>query len=268
MRSEIITLPLYLLSILQNATKSWNIVKIAFGKNNLNHKIINNENNTISKQDTDILKIFYPKGSYSPSKEIVGGIGFFASPQDIFMAEEVVFKYDVLFDKTFNPNRGGKLPGLFIGNGLKPSNMKGAAGGKHSNTASCRIAWRKNFDAEAYIYLPIKQQHLEYYNISGLVQNPIYGDSLWRGIFKFDPVNWNTISIRLKLNKININDGELEISINNITQKFDKLIWRTDNNYKINAIIFETFFGGSTIETSTPNDTWSYFKNVKIQRLN
>lgn len=259
---NIITLPVYLLSILQNATSTWNIVKIAFGKDNKNHMLI--DNNTT-------LKVFYPKGSYSPSKEIVGGIGFFASPQNIFMAEEVILNYEVKFDDTFNPMFGGKLPGLFISNGTSKYNMNGASGGKHSNSSSCRIAWRSELNAEAYIYLPTREQHLNYFQIPNLIQNPVYGDSLWRGIFKFIPNDWNYVSIRLKVNsiqnKIPQMNGELEISINNTTQRFDKLIWRVSEDYLISAILFETFFGGSTIQTATPNDTWTYFRNVTIQKV-
>ena len=59
-------------------------------------------------------------------------------------------------------------------------------------------------------------------------------------------------------------DGELEITINNISQSFNKLLWRTDQEYNINAIVFETFFGGSQPKYSTPNDTWSYFKNIQL----
>jgi hypothetical protein len=112
---------------------------------------------------------------------------------------------------------------------------------------------------------------MDYFQIPKIVQNPIYGDSLWRGLFKFKSNDWNYVSMRLKVNsiedKIPKMDGELEISINNITQKFNKLIWRISDDYLISAILFETFFGGSTIKTATPNDTWTYFRNVTIQKL-
>jgi len=280
MKSTLITLPLYMLSNLLNFSLNrdpWNIVKNIFGinTNTTNHEIIKCNSSYSSylncKNDEEIIKIFYPKGSYSPSKLPVGGIGFFASPKDIFMANQVIFKYQVYFDDTFQPVFGGKLPGLFIGNGTKKENMVGASGGKHLNTSSCRIAWRNNLTAEAYIYIP-DNQHQTFYNISNLILNPQYGHSLWRGLFQFYKYKWNDVSIRLKTNTFTNNipnyDGELEITINNITQNFNKLLWRTDPEYNINAIIFETFFGGSQPKYSTPNDTWSYFKNIQLQKIN
>lgn len=273
MKSTIITLPLYMLSNLSNFHRdSWNIVRNIFGKNTntINHEIIKCNSSYLNcKNDEEIIKIFYPKGSYSPSKLPVGGIGFFASPKKIFMTNEVTFKYQVYFDNTFDPNLGGKLPGLFIGKGTDKKDMVGASGGKHYNTSSCRIAWRSNLTAEAYVYLP-HNQHKNFYNIPNLILNPEYGHSLWRGLFKFYKYKWNDVSIRLKTNSFTDSipnyDGELEITINNVTQSFNQLLWRTDQEYNINAIIFETFFGGSQPKTATPNDTWSYFKNIIIEK--
>jgi hypothetical protein len=254
---KLITLSVYSLNTLKigGTLSDWNIIKIAFGKTN-NHEII----------DNSILKVYYPKGSYSPSKLPVGGIGFYSNPSEIKMASEVIFTYQVRFDKTFDPVLGGKLPGLFINNGI---NTTGASGGKYSNNASCRIAWRSNFSAEAYLYLPTRDQDPEYNSM--IIQNGIYGDSLWRHSFSFNPLEWNDVYIRLKLNKVKnnipIKDGELEITINNNTRSFNKIIWRIDDYNYINTIIFETFFGGSTPKTATPKDTWSYFKHIKIKKL-
>ena len=251
-----IVLPLYLLTALEKGLSKWNIIQIAFGKHNNNHKIVN---------DT-ILEVFYPKGSSTPSKLPVGGIGFYSNPHEIKGSKEVLLKYQVKFDETFDPVLGGKLPGLFINTGR---NTKGGSGGKRTNNASCRIAWRANFSAEAYLYLPTSNQNQEYQSL--IIKNGKYGDSLWRNNLFFDHYNWNNVSIQLRLNNVKdnipIQDGLLQVTINNITQAFDKIIWRTDNNHFINTIIFETFFGGSSPKTVTPHDTWTYFKNVQVQKL-
>lgn len=264
-----------------------NIIRIAFGKQNINftnalnfdvsinHTSINhasiNHTSINNVKDETIFKIFYPKNSYSPSKLPVGGGGFFVSPTDIFLANEVIFSYQVYFDPSFKPVLGGKLPGLFIGRSRNRSDTFGASGGNSTDNASCRIAWRANFSAEAYVYLPTRTRHSDYYKIPGLVQNSKFGDSLWRSILQFNPMIWNTVSIRLKLNNIKngipVADGELQVTINDNTQKFNKLIWRTTDEHFINAILFETFFGGSKKEAATPNDTWSYFKNIEIQKI-
>jgi hypothetical protein len=260
-------LPLSALTYLQN-NSIWNISKIAWGHNNQNHQIVQD---IISNQDT--LKIYYPKGSYSPSKSNPqGGIGFYASPHDIFPAEDILFTYQVKFDSTFNPVLGGKLPGLFLSKGTDKKYMNDASGGKHSSHASSiRISWRKNLSAEAYLYIPSNQSS-DYLSIPKLIQNDIYGDSLWRNSFKFNPSIWNNISIRVKLNSFDKSNlpkpnGILTVSINNIQKNFNKLIWRTDQSVFLTSILFSTFFGGSTPTYSTPVDTWTYFTNITISKL-
>lgn len=261
MKLSPINLPLYLLSNLHNATSVWNIVKISFGQSNSFHRVLSN----------NTLEVFYPQGSYSPSKS-AGGIGFFASPNNVFMSDDVLLQYEVRFHPSFDPVFGGKLPGLFIGKGTSKQDMTGASGGVHSTTSSVRIAWRQNFQAEAYVYLP-QNQHPDYYQIPGLVQNHVYGNSLWRGFLNFEPEVWNKVSVHVKLNgfkkgsELPKTDGVLVVTINNDTYTFPKMVWRTSPDYHITALLFETFFGGSTPKYATPVDTWSYFRNVKIMSL-
>jgi hypothetical protein len=227
-----------------------NITRIPFGKNVINHDIINN----------DTLRIFYPRGSYSPSKSL-GGMGFFASPSEIFPSEHVTLHYSVYFHDSFLPTLGGKLPGLYISNG----SFSGGSGGKFDdNISSCRIAWRKHFKAEAYIYAT-KNQSLEIITH----KNKKYGDSLWRGDFNFYHNIWNNVSLTIGLNTIgNDNspnsDGILNLTINNVTRHLDNFIWRKKSDVKISSMIFETFFGGSSPKTATPVDTWSYFRDVRL----
>jgi hypothetical protein len=253
---KLIVLPLYLLNTLEKGLSDWNIIRVAFGKGKNNHEIINGT----------VLRVHYPKGSYSPSKLPVGGIGFYSNPLEIKGSREVLLTYQIKFDKTFDPVLGGKLPGLFINTG---TNTTGGSGAKHTDNASCRIAWRANFSAEAYLYLPTNQTQ-EYESL--VIKNGQYGDSLWRNQLRFDPYNWNNVSIQLRLNNVKdnvaIQDGLLQVTINNTTRKFDKIIWRTDTKHFINTIIFETFFGGSLPKTATPHDTWTYFQNVQVQKLN
>jgi hypothetical protein len=262
------------------ATTLWNITKIIFGKDNYqilhhshitNYSTTDNNNSSVSLNNSDndtILQVFYPAGSSSPSKSPIGGIGFYSTPKEIYNATHVKLEYSVRFDETFNPVLGGKLPGLFINNGIS---RYGGSGGKHTNNTSCRIAWRSHFNAEAYVYLPKHIiQNTTYYNNS--IQNLIYGDSLWRGQFKFDNKIWNDVTLRLKLNTFDKNnhpnmDGILELTINNQTKLLDDIIWTTQKDNRVQTIIFESFFGGSSPRAVTPNDTWSYFKNIKITRL-
>jgi len=75
---------------------------------------------------------------------------------------------------------------------------------------------------------------------------------------------WNNISLTIGLNTVGENDGVLNVTINNVTRAYDKMFWRNYNNVKISAVLFSTFFGGSTPKTATPVDTWTYFKDTSV----
>ena len=249
----------------------WNITRIIFGKDN--YEIINNSYNLpLSNRlykfniiDEIVIKVYYPSNSASPSRYPIGGIGFYSTPNGIYNASDVTLSYSVKFDETFKPMLGGKLPGLFINNN---NDYSGGSGGKHTNNTSCRIAWRSNFSAEAYVYLPKDiNQSQDYYD--NAIFNSKFGDSIWRSHFSLSNTDWNNITLRIKLNTFNkLNnpnmDGILELTINNIQKSLYNIIWTRNINSKIETILFETFFGGSSDKAATPNDTWSYFKNIKV----
>jgi len=150
--------------------------------------------------------------------------------------------------------------------------MREASGGQHSNTtSSLRIVWRKDFDTEAYVYLP-ENQSSEYQQIPNLIQNDAFGDSLWRGLFKFQPTEWNKVMMRVKMNTFDKDgnpnaNGILELFVNEEPQKFNNLIWTTNPSTSITAILFSTFFGGGSEKYTTPIDTWSYFRNFRVKKL-
>jgi hypothetical protein len=161
----------------QKHSTPWNIIKVGYGSTSKNPEL----SSVIEEQ---VLKVNYPKGSYKPSADPKGGIGFYASPKEIFPESNfITLYYDLYFDESFDPVKGGKLPGIFIGD-------PGASGGRHSNNkASVRMMWREDsgnqIDAEAYVYIS-NNQDASYKNIPNLVENPTFGDSLWRGILKFN----------------------------------------------------------------------------------
>ena len=261
MRLNLLTLPFTALTNIQNSG-IWNISKIGWGKDNQNHKVL----------DDGSLSVFYPKNSYTPSQNPQGGIGFYASPQDFFPTEQIMVSYDVKFDDTFQPVLGGKLPGIFLSKGIDKKYMREASGGNRNNdTASLRIAWRKDFVAEAYVYLP-ENQDSEYYQIPNLVKNSEFGDSLWRGLFQFNSKDWNTVMFNVKLNTFDKDglpnaNGVLNLCINKECQQFNKLIWRTNQLITMTSILFSTFFGGGSSKYATPVDTWTYFRNFEISRV-
>ena len=197
-----------------------------------------------------------------------GGMGAYASPQGMFPARSMRISYEVFFPSDFNPIKGGKLPGLFLG-------PPGASGGRHiTDEASCRIMWRRNnadgsFMAEAYVYVATIQ-HPSYYQIPGMVVAPIDGTSLWRGLVNFNKGTWNKVDILLTANTATSGiadaNGYLNLTINNVSKSFDKLIFTTGAS-AITGITFTTFFGGSDESWATLMPTSTYFKNVILQKI-
>lgn len=60
-------------------------------------------------------------------------------------------------------------------------------------------------------------------------------------------------------------DGKLTLTINGVTQNFDKFIWTTTDSL-ITGIIFTTFFGGSDSSWATPVATSTYYKKFQLSK--
>ena len=242
--------------------ESWNIVKVGFGRDNANHRI--------AKVDgAPCMAVFYPANSLTPTsvpKHPLGGLGFYAAPPAIFPANDVEFKYSVLFDAGFNPQKGGKLPGLYISPPGAANFSGGSGGDKTATTASCRIMWRQDLAAEAYVYRPADQGPA-YEALPSSVYNATYGDSLWRGILKFSKNAWNQVAIRVRMNAVGQADGFVSVSINGVKCEFDKMIWRTDPSVCVSSVLVDTFYGGSSADYACPCDTYTYFKDFKVTKF-
>lgn len=86
------------------------------------------------------LRAFYQKGSISPGKtDLVGGFGMYAlTGIDLSKGTEVLLSYKAYFEKGFQFNKGGKMPGLFLGTSIETA--KKCSGGRHSDDcASSRM---------------------------------------------------------------------------------------------------------------------------------
>ena len=235
---------------------SWKVVKYVYGKANWN------------KVDNDTVSVVYPAKSANPSSDNQGGYNTYLSPEEFFPSQEVYLSYQVKFTANNGVNRkmlandkfdwvkGGMLPGLWMG-------RMGAQDKNHiEDGASYRIMWRKNGDAEAYLY--VNRQTPEFYQLPGYFNNKPYGESLYRGFAKFVSGDWNTVVLRVKLNTVGQNDGILQISINNRTLTYDKMNWRNDDSVSINGVLMQSFFGGSGDSWETPKEQKVLFSKFTI----
>lgn len=224
---------------------NWNYTKIVYG------------NDTVQVIDNNTLVVKYPQGSYSPSSEIEGGFSFYMSPKNMNLTDEVYFSYKVKFgNNNFNWVRGGMLPGIWIG-------RMGAFGGVFlEDGASMRVMWRSQGFAEAYVYVPPVQDS-DYYKLPGYVKNEGFGDSLGRGLLRFNQEEWNDIVMHVKLNTPGNFDGILELTINGLLLKYEKMNWRNGSE-PISGFMMQSFFGGADQSWATPVDQEISFKDFKV----
>lgn len=248
---------------MQKHKDSWNIVSVGYSKNN--------ENNTIFKHPKfgPRLVVRYPKGSINPGAagRPVGGMGFYACPAPIFPALDVELSYEVAFDDSFKPQNGGKLPGLFLSQAGAADTSGGSGGQNDDLHGSLRIMWRGDFSAEAYVYSPVASAVPEYLQLPESTFNPEFGDSLWRGLFKLDPKEWNKVRMRVRVNTLGFADGSIHVTVNKTKHTFDKMAWRSRNQVVVSALFFSTFYGGSSERFACPNDTTARFRNFSLKKF-
>ncbi|KAI0758945.1 hypothetical protein C8Q74DRAFT_1319764 [Fomes fomentarius] len=161
------------------------------------------------------MKAHYPKGSYTFTHAIKGGLSFYApgpSGVDLTTAKEATFSYDVYFPPGFDFVKGGKLPGLYGGD--SESGALSCSGGRRDNGCfSVRFMWRTNGAGELYAYLPpaFNENHAVCNVPPFSTCNDVYGASVGRGSFTFKTGARTTIGQRIKLNDVGKANGEIEL---------------------------------------------------------
>ncbi|CAD6918872.1 unnamed protein product [Tilletia controversa] len=205
-----------------------------------------------SNSSSTILSVFYPQGSYAPSKsDPIGGASFYAQPflgtnnavqqqqgmnstDQIHYRSTLVLQYSVAFPLDFDFVKGGKLPGLYSSVGL-PSNGSndipageldantdtcsgGARDGVGLNCWSARIMWRQGGIGEVYAYFPTDKSG-EYdpcrTRSQTMICNEEYGTSVGRGTFGFVPGTYTNLTLVVTLNSSPTTaNGELSLWVN------------------------------------------------------
>lgn len=219
---------------------------------------------------TRVWEAFYVNGSYTPSGPIRGGFGLYLGgpkgkwKQFVDQHSQITMSYAVYFEEGFDFVKGGKLPGLFGGEGSKALKC---SGGRQDERCSCfnlRLMWRAQGKGELYTYLPLIESNKErLLRVPGSHANTDYGVSVGRGTFTFVPGQWTTIAQRIKLNDLEADNGEIELWVNGTSViKVDGLIFRCSEQSCLQGMHFQTFFGGSTPEWATPKDQRAWFTGI------
>ncbi|SCV69074.1 BQ2448_2094 [Microbotryum intermedium] len=155
------------------------------------------------------LQVAYPKGSRNPSKYPIGGVGLYSEKLDLSQASNVSLSYSVFFEKGFEFNKGGKLPGLFGG-------KSACSGGSSAEDCfSTRLMFRTGGKGELYLYAPREKQVAALCTLKPLsFCNSYYGMSIGRGSWTFKTGEWTDIRQDIWLNTPGKANGGFNIWVN------------------------------------------------------
>jgi hypothetical protein len=181
-----------------------------------------------------LLRAFYPSGSAARSSGGPdGGLqAYLRLPEP---TEVLELGYQVRFADRFEFVKGGKLPGLYGGNGNNGGRIPDGSDG-----FSTRYMWRADGAGEVYAYLPSSQEH---------------GTSLGRGCWSFPPGEWTTIRQRVQLNGPGEQDGRISVwQDERLVLDRGGLTFRDTDELQIDGLFVSTFFGGGDSSWASPSD--------------
>lgn len=217
------------------------------------------ENISVQSQGRErVLRLRFPAGSYRPGAEGAprGGAGFLApllrAPHNTASGtaakpvEAACLSYRLRFPENFDFVKGGKLPGLYGGDA--PSGGEAADG---SGGFSMRLMWRRGGALEAYAY----------------VANSPTGEaaSIGRGSAFAMPGRWASISIELRMNQPEKDDGVLRLWVDGV-QRIERrdLAYRRNADLGIDGLMFSSFFGGNDRSWATPREQYIDFADFRL----
>lgn len=191
------------------------------------------------------LAVRYPEGSVAPSSAAPrGGAGFVSSSGLATGVEAACLSYRLRFAEEFAFAKGGKLPGLFGGDGP----VGGAAADAGFST---RLMWREGGRGELYAYLPDR----------GIA----HGLSLGRGAWRFPVGRWVEVEQEIVLNDPGARNGVARVWIGGeLRLEAPGLVFRHAADVRIEGLMFSTFFGGRDPAWASPRDQEALFADFAI----
>nr|WP_158612799.1 heparin lyase I family protein [Erwinia sp. JUb26] len=176
-----------------------------------------------------------------------GGMNFRYKPGGLYKESCSIVQYYVRFPSDFDFVKGGKLPGLFGG--------EGNTGGKIPNGSdgfSVRILWTKDGKGQIYAYLPSSKK---------------WGTGLAKNTWTFSRGQWTKVTMLVQLNSPNHTDGKIRLWIGGEkVAELANVVFRNNENLLINGLLFSTFFGGNNSSFAPRTDQYIDFKNVMISK--
>jgi hypothetical protein len=186
-----------------------------------------------------VLAVRLPKGSidHKNPDAPMGGMGFRWKAEIPVTARTACLNYHLKLPDDFQFNKGGKLPGLFGGDG--------PAGGKDVDGTtgfSARFMWRTNGAGEVYAYIPGKPDNR--------------GLSIDRGAWTFPRGRWVAMQQEIVLNTPGQPDGHLRVWVDGALKlERQDVLFRTVPELGFAGVMADIFYGGKTVEWAAPADT-------------
>lgn len=207
-----------------------------------------------------VVRAFHRKGSGTsdhPYRD-ASGLTIQCKAPCLVGTTSIVVAFDVYFDDGWTWSGGGKLGGIFIGDGA-------ASGGNHTaDGASHRIMWQTDGGAISYLYLPagVPQPNPDLQKSKG------FGLGLHHALFKgiFKKGQWNRVEIGVKLNGFDAagrpaGDGVAALTINGVTGVVRNVNWAAHPGMKISGFDYASFFGGPDPAVT---DSVHYVRNFAV----
>lgn len=204
-----------------------------------------------SRADKAFIRVTYPAGTWSPAATKtaglpMGGAQFYgqvlARP-----AEAATLSYSIRFPKDFDWVKGGKLPGLYGGTGNTGSNTPTGSDG-----FSTRQMWRENGRGIGYPFLP---------------DSPGKGTTIQcqpNPLFQADG-QWHRVRQEVVLNTVGKSDGSITLYYDDrLAASAPGLRFRSTPRLGIDGVLFQSFFGGASIEWATPVETHVDFADFEM----
>ncbi|MBD3897699.1 hypothetical protein IEI94_17725 [Halomonas sp. ML-15] len=200
--------------------------------------------------DEPVLRVHYPAGTSSPGDDDGGrgrgGAGFYTEDAALAEADRACLRYQVRFADGFDFVRGGKLPGIYGGEG--PSGGETADG---ENGFSMRFMWREEGQGELYEYV--------------VNQDEDHGASVGRGLWHFPTGRWVTVEQEVVLNHPERDDGIARVWIDGEPVLEQRgIVYRTSPQVGIEGMMFSSFFGGHGEGWRTPHDQYADFSDFRL----
>lgn len=157
--------------------------------------------------------------------------------------DELYLQYRLRFQEEFQFVKGGKLPGLFGGEGNTGGDAPDGTDGW-----SARMMWRRAGKVIQYVYHPD--------------QPGTYGEEFeYRRngeVVSFEPGTWHTVQHRIVMNTPGQSDGRIQAWFDGqLALDETGLRFRDIADFAVDGFYFSTFFGGG-------NDTWAPDSDMHI----